>query len=68
MSDCVKDLFTVAVANGKLPPFFDSIIYDGKSAEVIPSHGYGENSFAVKGKHDLSGKDVKFKYKGEDVI
>ena len=59
--------YTIVLASSKLPDYFDSIAFDNVVAKVFPCYGYGENTFAVKGTYDLTGKTIEFLNKGKPV-
>lgn len=66
-SNSIKDIATVIVFDSEFPDFFDSVSCEGKIFSVLPSHGYGDNAIAVKGKYDFNGKNVSFLHNGKTV-
>lgn len=56
----IADSLTVFQVSENLPTDAFYVIVDGKKYELFPVYGSTIRSYAIKGKHDLLGKNVHF--------
>ena len=58
--DIVAGEYTVFHVAERIPPNTFYVVLDGKKYELFPVYDADTMTFAIKGEHDMIGKDVSF--------